>query len=932
MTLRKPRPVNLRTMQSKRPFAIKAFLISFGIAFAFFLPFLIIDQGYFLYFGDFNVQQVPFYQMTHDAIRAGNLGWNWYTDLGVNFIGSYSFYNLGSPFFWLTMPFPSDVVPYLMGPLLMLKIGCCGLTGYLFMSRYVKEQWYAVMGGVLYAISGYSIYNIFFNHFHEAMVFFPLLLFALDEFMEKGTRGLFALSVFFCALTNYYFFVGMVAFALIYFFLRMLTGSWTIKISDFLWLAFEAVLGFALSAFLLLPSLYVVAQNPRVGTTTYGWGALLYGHEQRYVHILSSFFFPPDIPARPNFTPDSDSNWASIAAWLPLFGMTGVIAWIQTKKKNWLKKLVIILMVMAFIPILNNAFQLFNYAYYARWFFMLTLVTSLCTVCSLESEEVNWGRALRWSMGFTAAIAVAIGLMPRDMDGGIVTSYGLETYPDRFWIYCAISCGSLLLLAMLLPYLKRNKIKFIKYSMVSVAVVGVLYSCYMLGLGKTQSYETNKFIIPYSLKGGKDNITLPDKKNCRVDVYDPMDNQAMFWQIPTINAFHSIIPRSTMDFYPTVGIPRSVATRPEIQHYGVRALLSVRWMFDYEGDNSAFGSRPDDISSSDSTPPDDDNTVDSTQDNDPKLPGFEYYDTQNNFHVWENKHYIPFGFSYDYFITRTEYDDPNSGFTESDRQLALLRAMVLSDEQQEKYGDIIEHLPEEQFSDFTKERYFQDCLDRRKHSGSYFNWENSDNGGFESIISLDKDSLVFYSVPFEDGWSATVNGETVDVEQVSVGFMAVRVPAGVDNVVKFDYETPGLKNGILISVGATLLFVLYLLAMGFVDRRRKRKTFNQELGIDPLFEVQYNELAAMQVVYTNHLRNRDRADRERETLFKRNNFATTDTADTQTTSWDENADAQNPEPAQTPPAEPEPTPAQSGFSVSTDVFSDDESGVDSPEQ
>ena len=144
------------SLRQSKSYAHWAFLISLGIAFAFFLPFIIYDNGYFLYYGDFNVQQIPFNQMTHDAIRAGNIGWNWYTDLGVNLIGSYSFYNLGSPFFWLTLPFPSAWVPYMIGPLLILKIGCCGLTSYLFISRYVKNQWYAVLGAVLYAISGFS--------------------------------------------------------------------------------------------------------------------------------------------------------------------------------------------------------------------------------------------------------------------------------------------------------------------------------------------------------------------------------------------------------------------------------------------------------------------------------------------------------------------------------------------------------------------------------------------------------------------------------------------------------------------------------------------------------------------------------------------------------------------------------------------------------
>ena len=101
-----------------------SFLFGLALAFVIFVPFMIVDGGRFLFYGDFNVQQVPFYRIAHDAIRSGNIGWNHLTDLGVNFIGSYSFYLLGSPFFWLTIPFPGEWLQYLMGPLFILKFGC----------------------------------------------------------------------------------------------------------------------------------------------------------------------------------------------------------------------------------------------------------------------------------------------------------------------------------------------------------------------------------------------------------------------------------------------------------------------------------------------------------------------------------------------------------------------------------------------------------------------------------------------------------------------------------------------------------------------------------------------------------------------------------------------------------------------------------------
>ena len=199
-----------------------SFLFGLALAFVIFVPFMIVDGGRFLFYGDFNVQQVPFYRIAHDAIRSGNIGWNHLTDLGVNFIGSYSFYLLGSPFFWLTIPFPGEWLQYLMGPLFILKFGCASLSGYIYLHRYAKNPNTALLASLLYAFSGYSIYNIFFNHFHEAIIVFPLLLAALDEYMYTKRRGIFALMVAAACIVNYYFFVGMVTFTVIYFFVRLL--------------------------------------------------------------------------------------------------------------------------------------------------------------------------------------------------------------------------------------------------------------------------------------------------------------------------------------------------------------------------------------------------------------------------------------------------------------------------------------------------------------------------------------------------------------------------------------------------------------------------------------------------------------------------------------------------------------------------------------
>jgi uncharacterized membrane protein YfhO len=786
----------------RHSYALRALLIGMAVAAVIFIPFMIYDKGYFLFYGDYNVQQVPFYQMCHDAIQSGNWHWSWTTDLGANFIGSYSFYLLGSPFFWLTMLFPSAVVPYLMGPLFILKFGCACMTGSIYLRRYCKNGELAVLGGMLYAFSGFSVYNIFFNHFHEAIVFFPLFLWAMDEYMYHRRRGVFAFCTFCCCIVNYYFFVGQVVFVIIYWLVRFFAHNkeyFEISKKDFGLLCVEAVLGVACSFVLLLPTLYAITQNNRINNPSNGWNALLYDSNQRYMHILSCFFFPPDLPARANFTPDSNSQWASLGAWLPLFSMSGVIAVMQSHRKCWYKTLLTILFVMALVPGLNSAFQLFNASYYARWYYMLTLMMSLATIFCLQRNDVDWGRAIRWTLGITLLIGLSIGLMPSfstdSATGKRTVTYGLEKYPTRFWAYVSIALVSLLLLIIIFKYYQHHKKLFLRMATGGVAVIAVVYSLFYITTGKTQGDDTHHEIIPYALNNGAD-IHLPSdgKQFCRIDVYDGMDNLPMYWKRPTIQAFHSIVPGSIMEFYPTVGVTRDVGSRPGVEAYAIRGLLSCQWLFDPQNHGQDFI---------------DPNT------SKPRMPGWKYYGEQNGSKVYQNEYFVPMGFSYDQYITRTEYNT----LPEADRGLALMKALVVENQDVSQAKSTLTHCEQIDSQNYTEASYFQDCRARAATSCTSF---TTDNQGFSATANSAKERLVFFSVPWEKGWSATVNGTPAEIVKVNVGFMAVKVPAGKADV-RFSYHTPGLKAGALVTGVSFLLLGGYLYSTDTTGRWRRKK-------------------------------------------------------------------------------------------------------------
>ena len=152
-----------------------------------FLPAIIFDQGYFI-LSETLILSKFLLQSRSCRDSQWRMGVELVYRLRRQFHSVVFFLSARKPVFWLTIPFPTDWVPYLMGRCsFSIRLRRCNrnrLPQAVCQKRRVRHA-----GRHLYAFSGFSIYNIFFNHFHEVIVFFPLLLIAMDEWMDHGTRG-----------------------------------------------------------------------------------------------------------------------------------------------------------------------------------------------------------------------------------------------------------------------------------------------------------------------------------------------------------------------------------------------------------------------------------------------------------------------------------------------------------------------------------------------------------------------------------------------------------------------------------------------------------------------------------------------------------------------------------------------------------------------
>ena len=767
----------------------RVFLLCLALAAALLLPHCIVDGvsgSFFHYAGDFNDQQINFYQYANAFVKQGG-SFSWATDLGSGFVNSYSFYLLGSPFFWLSLWVPSRLMPWMMVPLLCLKMALAGGGAYRWARRWVRSEDWTMVAGCLYAFSGFTVYNIFFNHFLDVVALFPYMLAALDDAALDGKRGSFPFWVALNLINNYFFFAGQAVFLVIYF-LCMLAGRvYKVGPRTFASLVWETMLGCAMGCVLLIPAGLSLIHNPRTIDPYNGYGYLLYGNSQQYGAILYSAFLMPDAPYFRDMFQEGILKHTSMTAYLPLVGIVGGIAFCRGRRAHPFTYILKTCIVCAFVPVLNSAFYALNSSYYARWYYMPVLVLCGATAYTLERPHLAERQIPRaWRLvALVTLSAAAFALVPNtDEEGNF--QLGVVDLQPRFWGIFAVSVLGVLLFWALWR-LCRNHRNWGQTLLAGILAFSFLYGSVHLSLTKYPQWQTDSNLIAETYDSVSEMETaLPDDAFYRIDAYGAHNNLGLWFDKSCLQFFNSTVAPSIMEFYPEVGVTRDVNSKPDAQNYALRGLLSVRYTLVAR-----------------------DSAEDWTQEN---LSGWTQCGETSAYLIYQNDNWVPMGFTYDYYVTQEQLET----VPEEERAQILMRALLLDEDQLETYAGLLDPLPQEELEDRTAETYAEDCTARRAVAVADF---TATRTGFTAKTDYQEEELVFFSVPYDEGFTATINGEPATIEKVDNGLMAVLVPAG-EATIEFTYHTPGLALSAGISLAGVAVYAVYLLLL---YRKRKRK-------------------------------------------------------------------------------------------------------------
>lgn len=739
---------------------VQVFILGYLAAMLSFAVLLIRGDGIFTLGNDFNEQQIPFHMLVNRAVKSGNIWWNWSIDLGSSLIGAFGFYVLGSPFAWLSFLFSAESYPYVTGWLYMAKYAAAAVCAYGYLKRFTGKK-YAALGAMLYAFSGFQSVNLIFHHFHDAVAFFPLLLTGYEKLSREGKKGALALAVAVNAFVNYYFLIQEVIFLIFYFLVREGGQLWK-KRGLIVSCMLEGILGIAMAGILFVPSVLFTMENPRL-TNLLPASRWIYSGNRDYLQAVRALLFPGELMSAQSCIKEYD--WSSWSAYLPMTGLLLPLCYILKWKKDWLSILLAGGMAMTGIPLLNSVFGLFSDTNYHRWLFMLILLMSLASSIVLERRKEYPVRLV------CAALVFFMTAMTAGAFWWSEHRYQLIYQRDIFLIWSASGIAGVLLTGLIVETVRNQKSYLISIG------AGILAFCVFTTGMTAWQYQRGSGQSPQEYH---DRLTafhqfaLPDE---RYRIASSDNTLLMANALPGTGSFTSMVNGSIYQFYETLGTSRPIFT-PEGPE-GTRELLGGKYYVTTQPEEGA------------------------------KILE-EASSGEKRFYLCEYENAMPLGSAYRTYMTETDFLKIPGEL----RAVAMLKCLIVPEKNERAVARVLEKcesLSAGELAAGQKELLLQERM--QNGIGSM----EKDPSGFAASMNVKKDGYALFTVPYDDGFRAQVNGEPVEI-LMSNGFMAVPVRKG-ENRIRFNYHNYDFMAGALCSAAGAALFVFYVKK----DRGRTKK-------------------------------------------------------------------------------------------------------------
>lgn len=746
----------METIKKERKYLLILIGLITFISWMYFLPSII--KGVPITFGtDIKPQWFEFYAEFRNLmvtfIKTRQLPfYSWNSFLGSNFYAAKSYYLMGDIYSYIGLLMRGDFFAVARN-LSYLKFLVAGLTFYGYLTEVGRKPLAKLMCSIAYAFSGWAIFfsgQLVFLSFYS---FIPLYLWGLERCLNKKNPWMFSVA---CALgfsTNYYFFYTLTLISPVYYIYRymVLELPWKDFFSSVIKQILYYVIGILITAVIWVPGIIYITSSSRFDRIDNDFNLIV------YLNYFFSVFVPNYLYIYRNNVFNTDQHYTrEICMWagswvvllVPQFGK------LFSKREHKLTLgFYLIFFVIAMIPYLDSVMHGFSDPSF-RWVFILVIFNLYVASYVIDHIDELDCKLLKIC---TMAIPVIM-----------LGCFGLAL------IYIRGSIGD---------YLKQFIIVLIYISIILVCSYLIMHKKLKSLLVVLVLELTGSGVYCYA----QDIYSKPDDTYQRINqvthVIQSYPNEIM----NTINGLKEENSTEFIRLYiPLYSVYWDFSHNMSL-HYGIKGLMTY---------DSTFASSFNEMKE--------------------LVPDVNMFDSDWIFNI-EDDNLMSFLNTKYAIVTGSDKlsdqwvlveDDYHYGFliyeNTAYRSLGTTYSKVISKEDYKKVKDTSLFLDTVIVDDVNKvNSYLSDEVVSLEHISYQSNYLYGD-------YTASEDGFMVLGIPYDEGWSISIDGDKVDYLQCNGGCIGLAIPSGYHELTMY-FMPKGFKLGLVLSGVGLLSFVGLLL-------------------------------------------------------------------------------------------------------------------------
>lgn len=754
--------------------------------------------------------------------EGGFPGWSFEQGLGQNVFP----FSLSDPTVYLLYLLGSNKLSFGIVWVQILVITCSGMLFFVFLKKLGTATIAAYTGGLLYAFSGFMIVGGSWYRFSTIGLYAALILLSFEMLRSEKKWWLFPIGIALIAAYNPVSLYICSEFLLLYILSRVFAEEQLdLKIlpSLFSKLLFLGALGVLISAVFSLPNLIQMIDSPRVkgnASLASDLSALPIFNpgDDDYLATLLMRTFSSDLLGNGS----AFNGWGnylesplSYCGLISLLLVPQVFSYINARQKIVYGLFIGIFVFSEIFPWFRTGFWLFQGDYFRDFSLYVSIIFILFAVLALDKIIKGYKINLP-VLGISLTMLLLLLYFPYDINlsNGRGYSIDLQSAMDH-GIQAKIAVFLILITATLILFTSKKLNKYAPFFLLALVIIELASFTYDTAnkrdvVTAAEMHEKTGYndysieAIAFIKQRDKDFFRIEKNYGSSLAYLDDSLNDGKVQHYFGSSSYSAFNQLNYINFLSACDVLDSANEKMTKWSPGVRnepllqILTGVKYLL-YVGDWRSV----------------------------PTVAGL--YTEIGDFGdvtVLKSKYALPMGVAYDAYMTQSDF----SKLDIDHKDIALLKAIMIPDGMASRFSTMTRISG----SDLPAGDYFINELMAEIEKDTDHLKNNSllikefSNNRIVGDINTRIKQLVLFSIPFDRGWKATVNGNDVEIIMVDGGLSAVLVEPG-NNSISLRYHTPYIEMSFYITllglfIWGAIVFrhkvrqLAYRLTQGFVAR------------------------------------------------------------------------------------------------------------------